>query len=158
MTRAVEVRLELCAVFGDDAAIGEAKHLKAAAVRQDRPVPADEMMQAPTSRDQLVAGPQEKVIGVAENDLGTAVDEVAVECGFHRPLRANGHERRSLNHAMRRLELAQSRRAIGGAKCEAKRRALSVVEGASQRDYYCSRALGSRLWAFGSLERLKPKV
>src|SRR5262245_42155693 len=131
MTRAVEVRLKLCAVFGDDAAISEAEHLKAAAVRQDRPVPADEMMQAPTSRDQLVAGPQEEMIGVAENDLGTAVDEVAVERGFHRPLRANGHERRGLNQSVRGLELAQSRRAIGGAQCEPKR--------ASQPDYYCRR-------------------
>ena len=101
-------------------------------------------MQAPASRDQLVAGPQEEVIGVAENDLGTAVDEVAVERGFHRPLRANGHERRGLNDSVRRLELAQSRRAIGGAQCEVKRRALSVVEGASQPGYYCRRR-----WALG---------
>ena len=70
MPGAVEVRLELGAFLGDHAPLGEAEDLEAAAVGQDRPVPADEAVQAAAPRDQLVAGAEKEVIGVAEDDLG----------------------------------------------------------------------------------------
>ena len=41
-------------------------------------VPADEAVQAAAPRDQLVAGPQEQVIGVAEDDLGAGLLEIPV--------------------------------------------------------------------------------
>jgi hypothetical protein len=93
-------------------------------------------VEAAATSDELVAGTQKQVIGVAENDLRAALDQVAVKRGLDRPLRANGHERRRLHETMRRFERAQSRGAVSAAQCEAKRRALSVVEGASQHDYY----------------------
>ena len=94
-------------------------------------------MQPATPCDELVARAEIQVIGVAEDDLRAAVDEVSVECGLDRSLRTDGHERRRLNDAMRRLERAQPRGTVGGAQCEAKRPALSVLEGASQPVYYC---------------------
>ena len=51
-------------------AIGEAEHLVAAAVGEDRSGPADEAVQPAAPRDQVVAGPQIQMIGVAEQDLG----------------------------------------------------------------------------------------
>ena len=115
MPRAVEVRLELGAVLADDPPLGEAEHLKAAAVGEHRAIPADESMQAAPPRDQLVAGPEEQVIGVAEDDLGAAVGDVAVQGGLDRSLRADGHERRRLHDAVRRLEAAEAGRAVGRA-------------------------------------------
>ena len=54
----------------DLADVGELKDLEAAAVGEDRAVPAHEAVQAAQFGDQLVAGPQGEVIGVAEDDLG----------------------------------------------------------------------------------------
>ena len=116
MARAVEVRLELGAFFPDDAALGQAEHLEAAAVGEDRPRPADERVQAAAARDQLVARPQEQVIGVAEDDLGADRLEVAVQRRLDRALRAHRHERRRLHDAVRRLEFTQ---AAPGRRCRA---------------------------------------
>ena len=55
----------------------QAEDLIAAAVGEDRPVPADEAVQPAAPRDQLVARPQVQVIGVAEDDLGAEILEVA---------------------------------------------------------------------------------
>ena len=52
------------------AALGQAEHLVAAAVGEDRPVPADEAVQAAARAISSSPGPQEQVIGVAEDDLG----------------------------------------------------------------------------------------
>ena len=71
--RAVEVRAELDAVLGHLAHRRQAEHLVAAAVGQDRVRPADERVQAAGARDQLVAGPQVQVVGVAEDDLRAGV-------------------------------------------------------------------------------------
>ena len=56
----------------------EAEDLVAAAVGQDRMRPADEAVQAAPPRDQLVAGTQIEVIGVAEDDLRAGLLEVAM--------------------------------------------------------------------------------
>ena len=56
------------AVLLDLAALRQAEHLVAAAVGEDRPGPADEAVEPAAAGDQLVAGPQIQVIGVAEDD------------------------------------------------------------------------------------------
>ena len=61
-----------------DAPVGQAEDLKAAAVGEDGPVPADEAVQPAAARDQLVARPKKQVVGVAEDDLGARLLEVAV--------------------------------------------------------------------------------
>ena len=58
---------------------------------------------------QLVAGPQGQVVGVAEDDLGADLLEVAVQRGLDRALRADGHERGRLDDAVRRVERAEAR-------------------------------------------------
>ncbi len=74
--RAVEVRAELRAVLADPPHRREAEDLVAAAVGQDRAVPADEPVQAAAARDQPVARPQVEVVGVAEDDLGAELLEL----------------------------------------------------------------------------------
>ena len=58
------------ALLGDLADLGQAHHLEAAGVGEDRPVPAHEAVQAAEPRDALGAGAQHQVIGVAEDDVG----------------------------------------------------------------------------------------
>ena len=68
--RPVEVALEadpLLALLGQ---LGEAHHLIAAAVGQDRPLPAHEAMQPAQPRDPLRARAEHQMIGVAEDDVG----------------------------------------------------------------------------------------
>ena len=67
--RAVQVRLEAHAVCGDLVAVAEAEDLKAAAVGEDRPGPVHKGVESPHPVDELVAGAQVEVIGVAEDDL-----------------------------------------------------------------------------------------
>ena len=56
--------------------VAEAEHLIAAGVGQDRAAPADEAVQPAAPRDQLVAGTQMQVIGVAEEDVGAELLEL----------------------------------------------------------------------------------
>jgi hypothetical protein len=85
-------------------------------------------MQSPAPRDELVTGTEEQVVGIAKDDFGAAFDEVAVKRGFNRSLRADRHERRRVDDAVRRLELAETRGTVSPAEGETKRLA--------QADYY----------------------
>ena len=131
MARPVEMRLEIRALFRDDAPLRQAEDLEAAAVGEDRPLPADEAVQAAATRDQLVAGTQQQVIRVGEDDLGARLFEVAVASRLDGTLRADRHERRRLHDAVRRLELAETRRAVGASHGETEsalaRLAMSIV-------------------------------
>ena len=57
-------------------------------------------------------GLQIQVIGVAEDDLGAEVVEVAVGHGLDRAARPDRHERRRLDDAVRRAQLAPARSAV----------------------------------------------
>ena len=57
-----------------------------------------------------------QVIGVAEDDLGAEVDEVAVSQRLDRSARPDRHERRRLDDAVRRAQLAAPRRHRRGAE------------------------------------------
>ena len=109
--------------------LGEAEDLVAAAVGQDRTPPADEPVQAAAARDQVVAGPQIEMIGVAEQDLGAEPLEIAVRDALDRALRADGHERRRLDLAVRRRQHAGARASIGVVDLKRKRHMLSLVVG-----------------------------
>ena len=52
------------------AQLGEAHHLEAARVGQDRPLPVHEAVQPAEPRHPLGAGPQHQVVGVAEQHVG----------------------------------------------------------------------------------------
>ena len=69
MLAAVEVAFESDAILGNLAQIGQAHHLIAAAVGQDRAIPVHEFVQAPKPRDPFSARTQHQVIGIAEQDV-----------------------------------------------------------------------------------------
>ena len=106
------MRAERRAVFVEGPPRGEAEHLIAAAVGEDRTSPSDEPVQPSAARDQLVAGPQIEVVRIAEKDLGAERFEIAVRDRFDRALGANGHERRRLHVAVRRRHHAAARAAV----------------------------------------------
>ena len=66
---AVDVRAKSNAAFVERHAIGEAEDLKAAAVGEDRAVPAHERVEAAQGRDGLLARPERQMIGVGEDHL-----------------------------------------------------------------------------------------
>jgi hypothetical protein len=119
---AIEMRPELRAFFADHAPLGEAEHLEAAAVGEHRARPADKPVQAAAARDQVVAGTEKQVVGVAEDDLRAERLEIGVAHRLHRALRADRHERRRLDHAVRRAKLAPAGGAVGVRDGKAERR------------------------------------
>jgi hypothetical protein len=128
--------LELGTVFRKHTPLSQAENLKATAVRQERTVPADKSVQTAASRNELVAWTKKQMVGIAEDDFGAALDQVAMQRRLDRSLRADRHKRRCVHEPMRRLELAEAGRPVGGAQGKAKRLALSLVEGACQPVYY----------------------
>jgi len=102
----------------------EAEDLKAAAVREDRSRPPDEPVQTAAAGDQLVTGPQEQMVGVAQDDLGIHLLQVAMQCRLDGSLRPDRHERRRLHGAMRGLEFTEPRQAVRALEREAKAHAL----------------------------------
>src|SRR5687768_2107585 len=84
-------------------ALGEAEYLVATAVGEDGLVPAGELVKAAAPSDQLVAGTQHQVIGVAENDARTDLLKVLSSQGFYRALGAHRHEDRRLERPVRGL-------------------------------------------------------
>ena len=89
---AVDVRAEDGFLLGDFDAMGEAEELEAAAVGQDRPVPAHEAVQAAERGDHLFAGPQREMIGIAQDHLRPALADVFDLQPFDACLRGDGHE------------------------------------------------------------------
>ena len=72
--------------------VAEREDLEAAGVGEDRQVPRHEAVQPAELADQLVAGPEMQVVGVAEQDLGAEVAHLVRVQRLHGPLRADRHE------------------------------------------------------------------
>ena len=68
--RPVDVAAEGHPLLGELAEVGQAHHLEAARVGQDRPLPVHQAVQPPEPRHPLGPGPQHQVIGIAEQDVG----------------------------------------------------------------------------------------
>src|SRR5690606_34001977 len=68
---AVNVALEVRAVLVHGAGVGQRKNLKPARVGQHRTVPVHEAVDAAEFFKHLGTGPQEQVIGIGEQDVGT---------------------------------------------------------------------------------------
>src|SRR5699024_1605639 len=62
---AVQVAPEMHTRFLDLPSVAQAEYLEAACVRQDRPVPVHESMKAARLGDNVTAGPQPQMIGIA---------------------------------------------------------------------------------------------
>ena len=111
--RSVEVRGERHAVVVHAPQVGEAEHLEAAGVGEDRPVPAHEPMQTAEARDALRGRTQAEVVRVAEDHLRAGGTQVAGREGLHRRLGADRHELRRVDRPVRRHEPAEPGTAHG---------------------------------------------
>ena len=88
---AVDIGGKLHARVGDFVELRQGKHLKAAAVRENGPVPIHEGVQAARLFHQLVAGAHVKVVGVGQNNLRARFFEIARKDALYGRLRADGH-------------------------------------------------------------------
>ena len=84
---------------------GQREDLEAAAVGQDRAVPAHEGVQPAELADERFAGAQRQVIGVREHDLGAGGAHLIGRQRLERAVRADGHEGGRREAAVRRREV-----------------------------------------------------
>ena len=96
---AIQMVLKMHALLGDFAQFRERENLESTAVRQDRAVPRHELVQTPKAGDELFAWADMEVVGVSQNDLCAEAAKLVRAHGFHRGLRADGHEYRRLHGA-----------------------------------------------------------
>src|SRR5258705_8225862 len=95
--RAIDVRLELDAVFVDRPELRQREYLESAGVREDRSIPVHELVEPAHLAHDFVAGPEMEVVGVSEDHRRAHLDEVVGVERLHRRERADGHEGRGLN-------------------------------------------------------------
>ena len=107
---AIEVRLENHALIGDLPQAAEAEDLEAAGIGENCVGPGHEAVQSAHFADELVAGAQEKMIGVGEEDLDAEVlGEVALAESFDGGLRSHRHEYRGFDGPVRGVEQSSPR-------------------------------------------------
>ena len=102
--RAIDVAAKDHAVLAHRPQPLEREHLKSARVREDWPVPPHEPVQTPEIANQLVARAQVQMIRVAEYHLRAQLAQIIGVQRFDRRLRADRHERRRVDDAVRRRE------------------------------------------------------
>ena len=100
------MRAEGDAFVRDFAQFTEAENLEAAGIGEDGARPGHEFVQAAQLADEFMAGTQKEMVGVREQDLHAEVLEVVLRLAFYGGGGADGHERRSVNDAVRRGEAA----------------------------------------------------
>ncbi len=98
--------------------VAEREDLEPARVGQDRPVPRHERVQAAELGDDVLAGAEVEVVGVAEQDLRAERAQLLRVDRLHRPLRPDRHERRRAHLAVRGAEDAGARGAVAGEDLE----------------------------------------
>ena len=118
MARAVQMRTELHALLADFAQGAQAEDLKAAAVREHGSGPGGEAVQAAVPGHQLVAGPQIKVIGIAQNDGRADGRQIVGRNGLDRAHRAHGHEDGRGDDAVGRAQQPGAGRAVRVLQCK----------------------------------------
>ena len=91
---AIDRRAEACAFFGQLADFGEAEHLKAAGIGENRLVPVHELVQATVGGDDVFAGAQHQVEGVAEDDFRAERVQLLRRKPLDRAEGADRHEHR----------------------------------------------------------------
>ena len=113
MAAAVYVRAEFHAVVAYFVELREREYLKAAAVGQYRALPVHEAVQAARFLDQIFARAHVQVVGVAEYYLRAEAFELVGRHSLDGRLRADGHEYRRFDNAVRRDELPGPRAGLG---------------------------------------------
>jgi len=101
------MRSELDPVGFDFADLGETEHLKTAAIGENRLVPIHELVQPAGGGDDIKPGPDVQVIGVAKDDLSTALQQFARIHGLDAGLGADRHVNRRVHDAVRGFQFAQ---------------------------------------------------
>ena len=112
MQAAVDVRAERDAVWVDLAHLGQAEDLEAARVGEHRARPAHEAVQAAKVGDQLGARPQVEMVGVAQDQAGAQLVQVARGQRLDGRLRADRGKNGCLELAVRGLEEAGTGRGV----------------------------------------------
>ena len=97
----VNVAFEAGAILVHGAFARKGKNLEAAGVGQHGPVPVHEAVDAAEFFKHRRTGPKKQVIGVGEEDAGAGGLESLDGLGLHGRLRANRHEDRGLNLAVK---------------------------------------------------------
>src|ERR1700738_376095 len=109
MLRAIEMRTKNHAVIGNFAKIGKAKDLKAAGIGKNRSGPGHKTMQSAQTANPFVTRTKIKMISIAEQNLYAEFAERLLRQPLHRSRRADGHERRRIDDAVRSGETPQTR-------------------------------------------------
>ena len=122
VARPVDMRLEGRALFADLPQLGEAHHLKAARVGQDRMGPVHEPVQPAERVDPLGPGRKHQVIGVGKHDVGAGRAHVLWPHRLDRCGRSDRHEGRRADGAARRRDRAEPGRAVHGQDSKAESR------------------------------------
>ena len=97
---AVEMIFEVNTFVCNLADCPERKYLKAAGVCENRLLPANEVMDASCFLHDGFSRLKMKMIGVAEENLGTKFDQILMREPLHRAAGPNGHEKRSFNQTV----------------------------------------------------------
>ena len=106
--------METDALLGDFPHLCEGPDLEAAGVREHGLLPGGEIVEAAHLLDQLVSRAEPEVVGVAEDDLCPEFFEFRRMEGFHRTLRADGHEDGGFHLAVGKGQGAGAGGAVGG--------------------------------------------
>ena len=107
MLGAIEMRAKCDAFVRDFAQLAEAENLEAAGIGENRARPGHEFVQPAHRANQFVARTKIKMIGIREKYLHAEIFEILLRLPFHRGRCSHGHERRRVNHAVRRRQAAQ---------------------------------------------------
>ena len=111
---AVDVRGEIHTLLLDPAQACQREYLKSAGIRQDRPVPRHETVQAAQIVHEPVAGAQMQMVGVGKLDLTADGLEVRrAQRTLDGTLRADVHEHGRLHRAVRAGKYAPPRLPFG---------------------------------------------
>ena len=111
---AVEMRGERNPVLGDFAELRQAERLKSAAVRENRPLPAHELVEPPEARDELRGRAQVEVVGVCEYYLRSGFPDLERRQRLHRRLGADRHEHGRLHRSVGSQQFAAPRTGFSG--------------------------------------------
>ncbi|MNJ41049.1 hypothetical protein D3C77_359560 [compost metagenome] len=116
--RPVDVAREGHGLLGQLGDSRQAHDLKAAGVRQDRLVPAHELMQPAEALHPLRAGTQHQVVGVAQQDVGAGLLDLIHRHRLDRGGGADRHEGGGADVAARGLQHPGAGAAFGGVDLE----------------------------------------
>src|SRR5690348_7029039 len=104
------MRAKFNAALADFAQLIEAEELEPPGVGKNASLPRHEAVQRADLADCLVTGPQIQVISVAEKNLDAKLFENVLRHTFYRSERADRHEDRSLDFAVRCSNTTQASR------------------------------------------------